>query len=182
MCPVWDRPAADCSWTAQQICRTNRPSLLFCGKRLLAKALPEPDLKYRFSLRALASSATATCERRIAGRYFACEGNTTLLMSRKPATWITRRTDAGVAVAEFYAPDGASGAPLGPVSVSGWPATACADRIANGPKTHCAGFCAGGNRLYRRQLRYLRMRFRHAEMQEVPENIDWRSRRDSNPR
>jgi exopolyphosphatase/pppGpp-phosphohydrolase len=37
---------------------------------------------------------------------------------------------------------------------------------ANGPKTHCAGFCAGGNRLYPRQLRQLRVRFRGLKMRE----------------
>jgi hypothetical protein len=42
-------------------------------KRFLAKALPEPDLKYRSRLRAVASSATATYERRIAGRYLHVE-------------------------------------------------------------------------------------------------------------
>jgi hypothetical protein len=34
--------------------------LIFCRKRFVAKALPDPDLKYRSSLRAVTSSATAT--------------------------------------------------------------------------------------------------------------------------
>src|SRR6476659_10088084 len=42
-------------------------------KRLLAKVLPEPDLKYRSSLRAVTSSATATYERRTAGKYWFVE-------------------------------------------------------------------------------------------------------------
>ena len=47
--------------------------LVFCRKRFFAKALPEPDLKYRSGLRALAPSSTATYERRIAGRYLHVE-------------------------------------------------------------------------------------------------------------
>jgi hypothetical protein len=42
-------------------------------KRFLAKALPEPDLKYHSRRRAVGSSATATYERRIAGRYLQVE-------------------------------------------------------------------------------------------------------------
>jgi hypothetical protein len=37
-------------------------------KRFFAKAFPEPDLKYRSTLRAVTSSATATYERRTNGR------------------------------------------------------------------------------------------------------------------
>jgi hypothetical protein len=46
---------------------------VFFRKRFWAKALPEPDLKYRSRLRALASSATATYERRMTGRYLQVE-------------------------------------------------------------------------------------------------------------
>ena len=62
----------------------------------MAKALPDPDLKYRSSLRALSSSVTATYERRITGRYLHVD-----VMIRKPAAKIVRRADIDVAVAEL---------------------------------------------------------------------------------
>jgi hypothetical protein len=46
-----------------------------------------------------------------------------------------------------------------------------ADRIANGPKTHCAGFCAGGSRFSWRHLRYLRDRLGPLGMRERPETL-----------
>src|SRR5258705_9664436 len=52
----------------------HRSSLALLQEALLGKkALPEPDLKYRSSLRAVASSAIATSERRIAGKYLLVE-------------------------------------------------------------------------------------------------------------
>ena len=50
---------------------------------------------------------------------------------------------------------------------------------ANGAETHCAGFCAGGNRCYRRQSRQLRAVISGPKVQEMPEDIDWRRRGDS---
>jgi hypothetical protein len=69
-----DRPAAPGSWRSRSkfTAQTAR-HLLLCRKRFLAKALPEPDLKYRSMLRAVASSATATYERRTAGKYLLVE-------------------------------------------------------------------------------------------------------------
>ena len=52
----------------------------------------------------------------------------------------------------------------------------------NEVQTDCAGFCASGNRIYPRFPRHPRDRFQGLKMRETPENIDWRSRRDSNPR
>src|ERR1700676_4240640 len=60
------------------------PHLVFCRKRFLAKALPEPDLKYRSSPRALASSITAMYERRMTGRYLHVEAT-------EPSRWEENR-------------------------------------------------------------------------------------------
>ena len=76
-------------------------SALFCRKRLLAKALPELDLKYRPRLRAVASSATATYERRTAGKYLRVETTRPLLLRCKSTSKIVRGTGVDVAVADL---------------------------------------------------------------------------------
>src|SRR5216684_4566197 len=99
-----DRPAAHCSWTSRsKFAGQTARHLLFCRKRFLAKALPEPDLKYRSSLRAVTSSATATYERRTAGKYLLLP--TLLTLRETPfalsvSGWPATRSPTGRRVAE----------------------------------------------------------------------------------
>ena len=67
-------------------------------KRLLEKALPETDLKYRSSLRAVTSSATATWQRRTAGKDLLVGNDMPLLMRRNSTPKIVRRADIDVAI------------------------------------------------------------------------------------
>jgi hypothetical protein len=66
----------------------------------LANALPEPDLKYRSSFRAVASSVTAIYDLSTAGRN-SRRNNVTAPVRSESAAKIVGRADVDVAVSQF---------------------------------------------------------------------------------